>query len=108
MSKVIVGERLEKELGELTKIAEELRDVHDYVYDFLEHWEVGGNLEGDSVSLNSIMEMVADDLKGINDELQKKALKKGIVTPDRVKIAVRLAVENWFNDKLKISLEMIK
>ena len=33
---------------------------------------------------------------------------KGIVTPDRVKIAVRLAVENWFNDKLKISLEMIK
>ena len=40
MSKVIVGEGLEKELRELTKIAEELRNVYDRVYDLLEHWEL--------------------------------------------------------------------
>ena len=107
MSKVIVGEGLEKELRELTKIAEELRNVYDRVYDLLEHWGVGENTCC-SKSLYSIMETVAANLRHILEEQQKEALKEGIASPEQVEIAVKLAIENWFNDKLKISLEMIK
>ena len=108
MSKIIVGERLEKELGNLVKIVEEeLQSMHDRVYDFLEDWEMGDNLAGDSVPLETIMEMVVEDLKYIIHDLIKTEMQNGI-TPEQVKVAVRLAVENWFKDKLKISLEMIK
>ena len=54
------------------------------------------------------METVAANLRHILEEQQKEALKEGIASPEQVEIAVKLAIENWFNDKLKISLEMIK
>lgn len=108
MSKIIVRERLEKELGKLGKtIEEELQNIHDWVYDFLEYWDVGDGLACDLVPLDSIMELVASDLKYIIHDLKIKEMQNGI-TPEQVKVAVRLAVENWFNDKLKISLEAIK
>ena len=108
MSKVIVGENLEEELGNIVKMLEkELQNIYDRVYDLLEHWGVG-ETTCCGKSLYSIMEMVAANIRHILEDQQKEALKEGIVSSEQVKIAVKLAVENWFNDKLKVSLEKIK
>jgi hypothetical protein len=91
----------------------ESQQIYEYIYGFLEDWELGDNLACDPVRLETMMDLVANDLKGVINELKKEALKNEITTSEHVELAkielvTQIAIKEWFEEKANMCLEAIK